>query len=401
MQQELSLGSEDVFVASSLFMTHLKSIADRGESLESAWYLSSGKLSGKRYFIVPICLENHYSMVFIADIWGATRFFHYDSMVNYHNSDDLFSIVAEYIRVLRLSNPNLEKSDLDMSTVNFYKLKGPIQPNSYDCGIYALKFIQTILNEVKNKSADHYLPHSFNASAWMQVDVVSYRDEMFNAGSMIYQEHVVDRNMQETQTHVREIEESRNSTRHKSMPDVDGESKGRKKVPLESFLLELFGNYDEYLRLVPNQQDQDYIQQCYNQNLHLQDNYSGKKRNINCGYFRGEFWILSRFHFHQANNWAPSNHGISCWDRLPFNYNRYPKTYGHISFAALEGPNRKIMISSSPLYSEQDEHRYILWIPHLTTCWKPIKEWTLFDTQTERFIVVKGILRHILIVATF
>ena len=73
MEQELSLGSEDIFVASSLFMTHLKSIADRGESVESAWYLSSGKLSGKRYFIVPICLENHYSMVFIADIWGATR----------------------------------------------------------------------------------------------------------------------------------------------------------------------------------------------------------------------------------------------------------------------------------------------------------------------------------------
>ena len=131
MQQELSLGSEDVFVASSLFMTHLKSIADRGESLESAWYLSSGKLTGKRYFGVPICLENHYSMVFIADIWGATRFFHYDSTVNYHNSDDLFPIVAEYIRVLRLSNPNLEKSDLDMSTFNFYKLKGPIQPNSH------------------------------------------------------------------------------------------------------------------------------------------------------------------------------------------------------------------------------------------------------------------------------
>ena len=108
-----------------------------------------------------------------------------------------------------------------------------------------------------------------------------------------------------------------------------------------------------------------------------------------------------QFYFKIESNWAPSHHGISCWDRLPFNYNRYPKTYGHISFAALEGPNRKIMISSSPLYSEQDEHRYILWIPHLTTCWKPIKEWTLFDTQTERFIVVKGILRHFLIVATF
>ena len=149
MEQELSLGSEDVFVASSLFLTHLKSMADRGESLESAWYLSSGKLIGKRYFGVPICMENHYSMVIIADIWGATRFFHYDSLVNYHNSDDLFPLVAEYIRVLRLSNVNLnqETPDLDKSTVNFYKLKGPIQPNSFDCGIYALKFIRTILTE--------------------------------------------------------------------------------------------------------------------------------------------------------------------------------------------------------------------------------------------------------------
>ena len=67
-----------------------------------------------------------------------------------------------------------------------------------------------------------------------------------------------------------------------------------------------------------------------------------------------------QFYFKIESNWAPSHHGISCWDRLPFNYNRYPKTYGHISFAALEGPNRKIMISSSPLYSEQDEHKSCL-----------------------------------------
>ena len=32
----------------------------------------------------------------------------------------------------------------------------------------------------------------------------------------------------------------------------------------------------------------------------------------------------------------------------------------------------------------------------MTTCWKPIKEWTLFDTQTERFIVVKGRLHKII-----
>jgi Ulp1 family protease len=173
-------------------------------------------------------------MAFITDIWGTTQFFHYDSMGNYHNSDDLLALVAEYIRALRFPIPYPDPpAAVDLSGGNFFKLKGPIQPNSYDCGIYALKFIQTILTEIKSESADRYLSHSFNASVWTQIDVNSYRDEMFNAGSMIYQEHVVDRNMQETQTHVREIEESRNSTRHKSMPDVDGESKGRKKVPLE------------------------------------------------------------------------------------------------------------------------------------------------------------------------
>ena len=397
MEHELNLGSDTVFIASTLFFTHLRSLADRKESLDSAWYLHTGKLIGKRYFCVPICINDHYSMAFITDIWGTTQFFHYDSMGNYHNSDDLLALVAEYIRALRFTIPYPDPpAAVDLSGGNFYKLKGPIQPNSYDCGIYALKFIQTILNEIKSESADRYLSHSFNASVWTQIDVNSYRDEMFNAGSMIFQEHVVHLNMQDTQNHVKRVEESRNSTKHKSIPDGDSESNGKKKISLESFLLGLFGSYDEYLRLVPHQQDQDYVQQCYTQNLHLQDTFSSRKRNINCGYYRGDFWILSRFHFHLANNWAPTPHGISCWDRLPYNYNRYPKTYGHISFAALEGPNKKLLISSSPLFSEQDEHRYILWIPHLTTCWKPIKEWTLFDTQTERFIVVKGRLHKII-----
>ena len=101
------------------------------------------------------------------------------------------------------------------------------------------------------------------------------------------------------------------------------------------------------------------------------------------------FVILSRYHFLPALSWAPNN--VNCWDRIPVSYDRYPKTYGHINFAALEGPNKKTFFSSSPLGSDNDGYRYILWICHLTTCWKPIKEWTLFDTHTERFNVVKGI----------
>jgi hypothetical protein len=388
MEHELNLRSDDVFIASALFFTHLKSLADTGESLDSAWYLASGKMIGKNYLFVPVCMNDHYSMTFITDIWGATRFFHYDSMGSYHNTNELLDLLAEYIRVLRVRDPTL-----DLNAETFHKLNGPIQPNTYDCGIYALKAIQTILNEIKSESsAVPYLLHSFNASVWTQEDAVSYRDEMFNAGSMIYNEYEVNVHIQGTQNHIKKIEENRNSTRHNTLPDVESESKGE-KVSLESFLLGLFGSYDLYLRYVPHDQDQDCIRQCYAQNLHLQDTFNARKRNINCGFFRGEFWILSRFHFHMANNWAPSSHGISCWDRLPYDYNRYPKTYGHISFAALEGPNRKLMISSSPLNSEQDNHRYILWIPHLTTCWKPIKEWTLFDTQTERFMVVKGTIR--------
>ena len=245
------------------------------------------------------------------------------------------------------------------------------------------QFFQQILDSDDN--IETFL-ESFNNTAWSHDDILNYRKALYDIAIRLYDEFESSQNMIATQNIVRSIEENRYTIKHKEMKA--DQQVPNKKASIDSYILEKFGTMQSYIRLVPNPNDQEYIRLSYSQNQSLSDTFSTKRKTINCGYQRGEFVILSRYNSNMALSWAPTN--TSCWDLIPFSYDRFPKTYGHVNFAALEGPNRQVYFASSPLYSNSDGYRYILWICHLTTCSKPIKEWTLFDTQTERFNVVKG-----------
>lgn len=371
-----------VFITSCLFYSHLKLLAINGD-YSSAWY--TRKLDAIDSIVIPIVADDHFSTIVVRNIWQKEPvFYHYDSLSNYHSTQDIVELIINYVRELRRSkdgDDEYNNASLSFDPSRVIKLKGPIQRNKFDCGVFMLKFIQKVL-----ESTVYSCLESFNSTAWSCQDVRDYRIAMYDVVIRLYDENVGNQNMIATQNVVRDIEESRYSTKHKELKVCKDASK---KVSIDTYILETFGTMDNYIRLVPNVNDQDYIRLIYNQNQFLLETFNAKRRTINCGVYRGEFVILSRYHFLPALSWAPNN--VNCWDRIPVSYDRYPKTYGHINFAALEGPNKKTFFSSSPLGSDNDGYRYILWICHLTTCWKPIKEWTLFDTHTERFNVVKGI----------
>lgn len=375
----------NVFIPSALMHSHLSSLK-LGNNFSSAWYIRSNKLDGVNDLLIPIVGDDHFSALVIRNIRSLTPvFYHYDSLVNYHNTEEIVELFTEYIQALQQAERGADGDDeypVKIKSI-VVKLKGPVQGNSFDCGIYMLKFFQQILDS--NECLQTFL-ESFNNTAWSQDDVLNYRKAMYEIAIRLYDENETNQNMIATQNIVRSIEESRYSTKHKELK-CDQQAP-HKKASIDSYILEKFGSMHNYIRLVPNPNDQEYIRLSYNQNQSLIDTFSTKRKTINCGYQRGEFVIFSRYYFNMALSWAPTN--TSCWDRIPFSYDRFPKTYGHVNFAALQGPNRQVYFASSPLYSNSDGYRYILWICHLTTCSKPIKEWTLFDTQTERFNVVKG-----------
>ena len=377
------------FIPSALMYSHLQTLKIDNE-FSSAWYIKSKKLVGVNDLLIPIVGNVHFSALLIRNIRSSTPvFYHYDSLVNYHNTEEIVQLFSEYLQALQKAERG-DDGDGDQSvdtaveiiSNNVIKLKGPVQGNGYDCGIYMLKFFQQILEF--DGSLETFL-ESFNNSAWSHTDILNYRKAMYDVAIRLYDEFESNQNMIATQNIVRSIEENRYSTKHK---EIKVDQSPNKKATIDAYILETFGTMDSYIRLVPNPNDQEYVRQTYAQNQSLSDTFSPKKRTINCGFQRGEFVILSRYHFNMALSWAPSN--TSCWDRIPFSYDRFPKTYGHVNFAALEGPSRIVYFASSPLFSTSHAYRYLLWICHLTTCSKPIKEWTLFDTQTERFNVVKG-----------
>lgn len=377
---------DNVFIPSALMHSHLRTLK-LSNDFSSAWYIKSNKLDGINDLLIPIVWNDHFSALVIRNIRSSTpEFYHYDSLVNYHNTEEIVELFSEYLQALQQAQRVADRSDEDPFKITrriIIKLKGPVQGNSYDCGIYMLKFFQQILDSDDN--IETFL-ESFNNTAWSHDDILNYRKAMYDIAIRLYDEFESSQNMIATQNIVRSIEENRYTTKHKEMKA--DQQVPNKKASIDSYILEKFGTMQSYIRLVPNPNDQEYIRLSYSQNQSLSDTFSTKRKTINCGYQRGEFVILSRYYFNMALSWAPTN--TSCWDLIPFSYDRFPKTYGHVNFAALEGPNRQVYFASSPLYSNSDGYRYILWICHLTTCSKPIKEWTLFDTQTERFNVVKG-----------
>jgi Ulp1 family protease len=168
----------NVFIPSALMHSHLSSLK-LGNNFSSAWYIRSNKLDGVNDLLIPIVGDDHFSALVIRNIRSLTPvFYHYDSLVNYHNTEEIVELFTEYIQALQQAERGADGDDeypVKIKSI-VVKLKGPVQGNSFDCGIYMLKFFQQILDS--NECLQTFL-ESFNNTAWSQDDVLNYRKAMY------------------------------------------------------------------------------------------------------------------------------------------------------------------------------------------------------------------------------
>lgn len=205
-----------VFITSCLFYSHLKPLGIIGD-ISSAWYTRNGKLDAINSIVIPIVTDEHFSTIVVTGIWRNNPvFYHYDSLVNYHSTHDIIELIADYLKELRRpKNGEIYSSSLSIDPSRVIKLKGPIQRNKFDCGVFMLKFIQNVL-ESSAISLDSCLD-SFHSTMWSCQDVRDYRIAMYDVVIRLYDENVGNQNMIATQNIVRDIEESRYSTKHKEL----------------------------------------------------------------------------------------------------------------------------------------------------------------------------------------
>jgi len=256
---------KDIFISSSLFYTHLKTLALIND-FATAWYIESGSLLEVDNILIPVISDDHCSAVVITNIWGTPIFYHYDSLETYHSTYEIAELVAEFLRELRRPKFCKDQSDVAGTSIvvnkeTVKKLKGPVQDNKFDCGIFMLKFIQKI--HETTGTLDTFFK-SFRDNSWSNDDILIYRNSMYDICTRLYDEFVGNRNMIATQNIVRNIEESRYSSKHKEIKtddlvENDGIGSATIKLSIDAYILQEFGNMENYIRLVPNSNDQDYI----------------------------------------------------------------------------------------------------------------------------------------------
>jgi Ulp1 family protease len=206
---------DNVFILSALMHSHLRSLKLNND-FSLAWYIRSNKLDGVNDLLIPIVWNDHFSALVIRNIRSSTpEFYHYDSTVNYHNTEEIVELFSEYLQALQQAQRVADRSDEDPFKITrriIIKLKGPVQGNSYDCGIYMLKFFKQILDSDDN--IETFL-ESFNNTAWSHDDILNYRKAMYDIAIRLYDEFESSQNMIATQNIVRSIEENRYTTKHK------------------------------------------------------------------------------------------------------------------------------------------------------------------------------------------
>lgn len=79
-----------------------------------------------------------------------------------------------------------------------------------------------------------------------------------------------------------------------------------------------------------------------------------KNRNMNCGVYRGEFTVFTRFIYLQAVGNAPARADV--WDIWPFDRNKALRLYSYMCFGAMI-INKKVIFAFFPMYSKSSGYR--------------------------------------------
>ena len=387
----LSLGYRP-FVCSSLFDSHLNSLfrysSDSGQ-VSTTWYEEF--IHEHHMILVPNHDSGHFSCTSIWNPWTKPVIYHYDPIHGYHGRDRIQQTYEAYLKSA-IHRPFL--SGEVIPEPEFVQLRGPQQPNSYDCGLYALSFIKYSLSlDITLQSENPY--EHFNEDTWSHDDVAHMREFYYECMVDLEQRYTAihylhgDTNLRSDDDDADKIKSS--STRQvEATRDLDCDSVCNQDILFEEFLLRKFGSMQSYLTKIPAEKDQQLLRKTFDQKLDLLTFWKSKKTGINCGYIgdnKEDMYIFKKFVFQSSLLWAPSN--SHAYDECPYDPNRYPSLYGYQSFAAVESSN-KLYISGYPLHSEEHGHRLMLWVSNSTLCWNPRREYILYDTDTCSFTFVQG-----------
>ena len=80
--------------------------------------------------MIPIVADDHFSTIVVTGIWrNDPVYYHYDSLANYHSTQDIVELIAGYVRELRRSkdgDDEYNNASLSIDPSRVIKLKGPI-----------------------------------------------------------------------------------------------------------------------------------------------------------------------------------------------------------------------------------------------------------------------------------
>jgi Ulp1 family protease len=135
------------FVASVLFFTHLNSVLMACgidiRQFSTTWY--AGFIHDHPMILAMNHGNNHFSGTAIWNPWGVEPIvYHYDPLPGYHTRSYIFPPYKAYL-CSAVHQPFLAQQEV-IPKPKFVQLRGPIQPNSWDCALYTLYFVEYSLS---------------------------------------------------------------------------------------------------------------------------------------------------------------------------------------------------------------------------------------------------------------
>lgn len=125
-----------------------------------------------QYVFIPVCMKSHWSFAIAINPFQdgelTPALVHVDSIPEYHNSNEVISIVAEY-----LSNEKWKKArrNLVRSWQRAKVHARPVQANGYDCGLYVLHNIEKISRALHDDPQMDLLAHIHDICTETKKDV--------------------------------------------------------------------------------------------------------------------------------------------------------------------------------------------------------------------------------------
>jgi hypothetical protein len=381
------------FVCSSLFYSHIRSMFRFSEGdpevFVTSWYETV--IHDHNMILSVVHGRTHFSGVSILDPWYQPVICHYDPMVHYHSEVEVMETFSAY---LKSNSHKAFLSDEIIPEPKFVKLKGPVQKNSFDCGLFVLEFIQRSVSFAASSSHSDDPYANFNEHSWTQEDIDYKRAYYFDLMTELSRQYTNLENLTDDSSSSDDqsalMVVSNQQPPPPALLSASDEEKYEKDRVFEDFLVSKFGSIPAYISRVPSVKDQDLLRSTFDEKRDLLANWSTKRSGINCGYIgsnKEQLYIFEKFIYEPCLNWAPTN--SHAYDACPHDRNRAPDLYGYQSHLAIEVLG-KLYICGWSLFSEDLGHRYILWTFNWTLCWDPRKDWILYDTHTETFTIVQG-----------